>query len=97
VFSSQDMLYGQPFSSNCIASWQVCPARAASSLRAAHDANPPSMVGETYAQLLSMEDPEQNVVVASPREPFATQGGNALIEPQAIAENETSAIPLQCD
>jgi short-subunit dehydrogenase len=60
------------------------------------NANPPSMVGETYAQLLRMVNPEQNVVVASPREPFATQGGNALIESQIIAENLISAVPLKC-
>lgn len=58
---------------------------------------PPSMVGETYAQLLSMTDPEPNVVVASPREPFATQGGNALVEPELIAENQISAVPFMCD
>lgn len=56
---------------------------------------PPSMVGETYAQLLSMTDPKQNVVVASPRQPLATKGANALIEPQLIAENDTSAIPFK--
>ena len=53
------------------------------------------MVGETYAQLLSMTDPEQNVVVASPRGPLAMKGANALIEPQLIAENDTSAIPFK--
>lgn len=57
---------------------------------------PPSMVGETYAQLLRMAAPGQNVVVASPREPFATQGGNAIIEPQFIAENQLSAVPFKC-
>ena len=55
---------------------------------------PPSMVGETYAQLLRMADPEQNVVVASPREPLATQGANALIEPQLLAENQIAAVPF---
>jgi NAD(P)-dependent dehydrogenase (short-subunit alcohol dehydrogenase family) len=57
---------------------------------------PPSMVGETYAQLLSMADPEQNVVVGSPREPLATSGGNALVEQQLFAENQTSAVPFEC-
>ena len=57
---------------------------------------PPSMVGETYAQLLRMVDPEQNVVVASPREPLATQGANALIEPQLLAENQIAAVPFEC-
>jgi NAD(P)-dependent dehydrogenase (short-subunit alcohol dehydrogenase family) len=57
---------------------------------------PPSMVGETYAQLLSMTDPEQNVVVGSAREPLATKGGNALIEQQLFAENQISAVPFEC-
>ncbi|MGH9625539.1 MAG: hypothetical protein ACRD4G_14525, partial [Bryobacteraceae bacterium] len=57
---------------------------------------PPSMVGETYAQLLGMTDPEQNVVVGSPREPLASSGGNALIEQELFAENRISAVPFQC-
>jgi hypothetical protein len=57
---------------------------------------PPSMVGETYEQLLQVTDPEQNVVVASPRKPFATQGANALIEPAILAENQISAVPFTC-
>ena len=44
------------------------------------------MVGETYAQLLGMSDPEQNMVVGSPREPWATKGGNALVEQELLAE-----------
>lgn len=56
---------------------------------------PPSMVGETYAQLLSMTDPVQNVVVGSPREPLATKGGNALVEQQLLAENQISAVPFK--
>lgn len=43
---------------------------------------------------LRMADPEQNVVVASPREPFATEGGNNFIESQLIAENGISAVPF---
>ena len=58
------------------------------------NALPPHLVGDTYAQLLRMADPEQNVVVASPREPFATEGGNAFIELQLIAENGISAVPF---
>jgi hypothetical protein len=58
---------------------------------------PPSMVGETYAQLLGMTNPEQNVVVSSPREPLATRGGNALVEAQLLAENATSAVPFTCE
>ena len=57
---------------------------------------PPSMAGETFAQLLMMADPEQNVVVASPHEPFATQGGNALVERAILAENQISAVPFIC-
>jgi 2-deoxy-D-gluconate 3-dehydrogenase len=57
---------------------------------------PPSMVGDTYAQLLGMTDPVQNVVVGSPREPLATSGGNALIEQQLFAENQISAVPFEC-
>ena len=55
---------------------------------------PARLVGETYAQLLRMTDPERNVVVASPREPFATKGGNDFIESQLIAENDISAVPF---
>jgi hypothetical protein len=55
---------------------------------------PPRLVGETYAQLLRMADPERNVVVASPREPFATKGGNDFIESQLIAENDISPVPF---
>jgi hypothetical protein len=57
---------------------------------------PPSMVGDTYTQLLSMTKPEQNVVVASPREPLATRGDNALITQQILAENQISAVPFLC-
>lgn len=58
---------------------------------------PPAMVGETYAQLLRMAEPEQNVVVASPRAPLATQGANAMTESAILAENRLSAIPFKCD
>jgi NAD(P)-dependent dehydrogenase (short-subunit alcohol dehydrogenase family) len=56
---------------------------------------PPSMVGDAYAQLLQMNDPLQNVVVGSPHEPFATQGGNTLVEQDLIAENLISAVPFK--
>jgi 3-oxoacyl-[acyl-carrier protein] reductase len=55
---------------------------------------PPSFVGDTYTQLLRMADPEQNVVVASPQEPFATSGDNALFTQQILAENQISAVPF---
>jgi hypothetical protein len=54
------------------------------------------MVGETYAQLLGMRNPEQNVVVASPHEPLATKGGNAVVEQQLLAENQISAVRFEC-
>jgi len=47
-----------------------------------------------HSQALRMTDPERNVVVASPREPFATKGGNDFIEAQLIAENDISAVPF---
>lgn len=56
---------------------------------------PPSMVGDAYAELLQMNDPVQNVVVGSPHEPFATQGGNTLVEQELIAENQISAVPFK--
>ena len=56
-----------------------------------------TLIGEAYVQLLSMADPVQNVVVASPREPLATQGGNSIINAQILAENELSAVPLRCE
>jgi NAD(P)-dependent dehydrogenase (short-subunit alcohol dehydrogenase family) len=55
---------------------------------------PPNRVGDTYGQLLRMSDPTPNVAVASTTQPLATQGANALIEPQLLAENRLSAIPL---
>ncbi|MGH9351706.1 MAG: SDR family NAD(P)-dependent oxidoreductase [Terriglobia bacterium] len=57
---------------------------------------PPSMVGDTYAQLLRMTDPVQNVVVGSPLPPLAAKGGNALVEQQLFAENQISAVPFEC-
>ena len=58
---------------------------------------PPSFVGLTYAQLLRTEEPPANVVVASTKEPFATQGGTALIEPIVLAENAESAPRFSCN
>ena len=57
---------------------------------------PASMVAETYAQLLSMSEPEPNVVVASPDEPLATQGATELVNSIALAENEESAARFGC-
>jgi NAD(P)-dependent dehydrogenase (short-subunit alcohol dehydrogenase family) len=56
---------------------------------------PPGLVGRSYAQLLRMNEPEQNVVVGSPLEPLATRGGNAIIESTLVAENRISAIPWE--
>jgi hypothetical protein len=55
---------------------------------------PTGRIGDTDAQILSMSNPDENVAVASPSEPFASQGANALIEPQIIAENALSAVPF---
>jgi 3-oxoacyl-[acyl-carrier protein] reductase len=55
---------------------------------------PPNMVGEACAQLLRMQNPEQNVVVASPKGALAEQGANDLIEPEILAENLVSAVPF---
>jgi hypothetical protein len=55
---------------------------------------PPSMVGEACAQLLGMESPDQNIVVASPHGDLAEQGANHLIEPEILAENSVSAVPF---
>jgi NAD(P)-dependent dehydrogenase (short-subunit alcohol dehydrogenase family) len=58
---------------------------------------PPAMVGQTYAQLLTMVNPDQNVVVASTLEPLATKGGNAIIESAMLAENRVSAMQFTSD
>jgi 3-oxoacyl-[acyl-carrier protein] reductase len=55
---------------------------------------PPSRVGDTYGQLLRLNDPNPNVAVASTDPALAGRGANALIEPQLLAENRLSAIPL---
>jgi NAD(P)-dependent dehydrogenase (short-subunit alcohol dehydrogenase family) len=57
---------------------------------------PPSMVGDTYTQLLRMKDPEQNVVVASSHGSLATEGQNAFLTQQILAENQISAVPFVC-
>jgi NAD(P)-dependent dehydrogenase (short-subunit alcohol dehydrogenase family) len=55
---------------------------------------PASFVGQTYAQLLQMNDPPPNVTVGSPVEPYASQGLNAFVTQQILGENEQSALPL---
>ena len=59
------------------------------------NALPPSMVGDTYAQLLQAENPELNVVVGSPHEPLATQGANSFVEDGLLVENQVSALPFR--
>lgn len=59
------------------------------------NALPTTMIGETYAQLLQMTEPELNVVVGSPKEPLATQGANSFIEDALLAENDVSALPFK--
>ena len=58
------------------------------------NALPTTMVGETYAQLLQMVEPKQNVLVGSPREPFSTNGANQLHESAILADNAMSPIPF---
>jgi hypothetical protein len=43
-----------------------------------------------------MANPDQNVVVASPNQPLATNGGNAIIEGAMLAENQASAMRFTC-
>lgn len=57
---------------------------------------PPSFVGEAYAQILATSKPPANIVVGSPREPYATKGGTAFIESLLLAENTDSAIRFGC-
>jgi hypothetical protein len=65
-------------------------------IRAAENAAlPPSYVGETYAQLLSMNNPNFNVVVAAPIDTFNAefiQYVNSL----ALAENQEAAMRFGC-
>lgn len=53
---------------------------------------PPSLVGKTYAQLLSSSRPPANVAVGSADEPYATMGGTGLTEVEILAENAQAAI-----
>lgn len=89
-------IYTQPVGANGLsATDQLFNAGITGFRQALANGQPPSMVGDTYAQLLRMAEPELNVVVASPREPLATQGGNAFIEPGILAENQVSAVPFK--
>lgn len=57
---------------------------------------PPAFVGDAYAQLLTLQEPPANVVVASTEEPLATQGGSEFIGSISLAENAESGLTLNC-
>ena len=61
-----------------------------------HNGLPVSFVADTYVQLLSVAEPEPNVAVGSPDEPFATMGGTDLIKAIALEENEESVLTYGC-
>src|SRR2546430_2725118 len=90
-------IYTQPVNGSGLSDTDPTFNQAITALRQAlANGLPPSMVGDACSQLLRMTAPEQNVVIASPREPFATQGGNALMKQQLLAENQISAVPFEC-
>src|SRR5262245_56826064 len=53
-------------------------------------------VGKAYAQRLQMKEPHLNVVVGSPREPYAKEGANTFVEQGLLNENKVSALPFRC-
>ena len=55
---------------------------------------PASFVGQTYTQLLQMNDPLPNVVTGSRVEPYATQSLSLKIEQAYLADNALAAIPF---
>jgi len=90
-------IYTQPVNGNGLSDTDPVFNQAITALREAlANGLPTSMIGDGCSQLLRMTAPEQNVVIASPREPFATQGGNALMRQQLLAENQISAVPFEC-
>jgi NAD(P)-dependent dehydrogenase (short-subunit alcohol dehydrogenase family) len=90
-------IYTQPVNASGLSDTDPTFNQAITALREAlANGLPPSMVGDACTQLLRMTAPEQNVVIASPREPLATQGGNALMTQQLLAENQISAVPFEC-
>jgi NAD(P)-dependent dehydrogenase (short-subunit alcohol dehydrogenase family) len=90
-------IYTQPVNGSGLSDTDPAFNQAITALRGAlANGLPTSMIGEGCSQLLRMTDPTQNVVIASPREPFATQGGNALMKQQLLAENQISAVPFEC-
>ena len=89
-------IYTQPVGANGLSATDpIFNAVAAGGRQLLANALPASMVGETYAQLLQMTEPELNVVVGSPREPLATQGANTFVEQGLLDENQVSALPLR--
>jgi NAD(P)-dependent dehydrogenase (short-subunit alcohol dehydrogenase family) len=89
-------IYTQPVGPNGLSATDpIFNAVAAGGQQLLANALPPSMVGNTYAQLLQMAEPELNVVVGSPDEPLATQGANSFVEDGLLAENKVSALPLR--
>ena len=60
------------------------------------NALPVSFVADTYRQLLSVAEPEPNVGVGSPEQPYATMGGNELTLASALEENEKSVLRYGC-
>ena len=90
-------IYTQPVNGSGLSDTDPTFNQAITALREAlANGLPSSMVGDACSLLLRMTAPEQNVVIASPREPFATQGGNALMKQQLLAENQISAVPFEC-
>jgi NAD(P)-dependent dehydrogenase (short-subunit alcohol dehydrogenase family) len=89
-------VYTQPVDANGLSTTDPFFNAVANGFRQAlANALPPSMVGDTYAQLLQMTEPALNVVVGSPHKPLATQGGNVLIEQGMLDENQVSALPFR--
>ena len=95
LFTHPNPIYTEPVNGDGLSDTDQVFNQAITFVRQLHaNALPPAMVGKAYAQLLTMKDPDQNVVVASPREPWATQGANAMIEDEILAENQSSAVPF---
>jgi NAD(P)-dependent dehydrogenase (short-subunit alcohol dehydrogenase family) len=89
-------IYTQPVGSDGLsATDQVFNAVLTAFRQALANGQPTGRIGDTYCQLLRMADPLYNVVVASPVEPFATEGSTAYINQVLLAENEVSAAPFK--
>ncbi|NKB33241.1 MAG: SDR family NAD(P)-dependent oxidoreductase [Pseudomonadales bacterium] len=53
---------------------------------------PASVVGDSYVQLLTSAQPAENVIVGSPDEPLATQGGTELVNSILMQEHDQAAV-----